>query len=327
MSLAKRAVQRLTRATQAFLTSSLSKSTVILNYHRVNAPTHPANNLTVSVDRFREQMRTLRDHFDPVPLSSVGPANPRGTRRPVVVTFDDGYADTFLNAVPVLREFGIPASVFITTGFVGRKAEFWWDELEELLISRIPVGTPLRFPLPAGTLPADYETMDRGALYLRLTGALKLAGIEAIESTLQELRKIADSSPLARDPQRPLTREELIEMGREPLVEIGAHTVSHPSLGTLSRDRQNAEMSESKRMLEETLARQVTSIAYPFGSATDFNGDTLALARELGFRVGLTTVPGVVAPSSDPHALPRMFVQDWKGDDFRRRLERFFWTA
>jgi peptidoglycan/xylan/chitin deacetylase (PgdA/CDA1 family) len=92
--------------------------------------TNPA--YTVTVDRFREQMgwlaennfrtRSLDDVFDPRTL----------LKDSVVITFDDGWADNFSHALPILREFGMSATVFVVTGFAGTPGYLDWERLREM---------------------------------------------------------------------------------------------------------------------------------------------------------------------------------------------------
>ncbi|MBI3555228.1 MAG: polysaccharide deacetylase family protein, partial [Deltaproteobacteria bacterium] len=331
MNFVKRVVPRAVGATETFLKSAFSDPVVVLNYHRVNVIPSCASNLTVSAGNFRDQMRVLREHFEPVRLDSL--ANPRtafngrkSKKKRVAVTFDDGYADTFIKALPSLEEFRVPATVFVTTGMLGKAAEFWWDEIEELLMELIPterlcevqalVGDPMgaRFKVVSDT------TDQRATLYAEVTPLLKFSEKEVIATVMEKLRSLAGTAPLARDTHRSMTVEELKALGKNPLIEIGAHTVNHMCLSILDRERQLQELRESKKFLEKHLGVDVRSVAYPFGSEGDFNEATFSVDRELGIAIGLTTCTGVVSPVDDLHALPRMFVKNWSGDVFERNL-------
>jgi peptidoglycan/xylan/chitin deacetylase (PgdA/CDA1 family) len=121
--------------------------------------------------------------------------------------------------------------------------------------------------------------------------------------------------------------DELCTLASDPLIEIGAHTVSHPCLRRLSRDEQIREIRDSRDFLERALRRRVTSLAYPFGDAASFNDHSQQIARELGFRVALSTSDGVVTSLSPQYALPRMMARSWSGEEFAARVARYFWVA
>ena len=114
---------------------------MILAYHRVASPPSDPQLLAVPPSRFEEQLAALRAHFDPASLSGLAEALESG-RRPagVVLTFDDGYGDNLHEALPLLERYDWPATVFVTTGYVGGAREFWWDELERILLvpSQLP---------------------------------------------------------------------------------------------------------------------------------------------------------------------------------------------
>jgi peptidoglycan/xylan/chitin deacetylase (PgdA/CDA1 family) len=333
LSLVERAVTRITRAARTLAASATSDPAVVLMYHRIGAPASPADILAVSPGRFREQMRALRERFDPVAIDvierraqALRSAGPR--RRPVVVTFDDGYADNLLAALPILEEFSIPATVFVTTGMVERRAEFWWDEIEEIVLRRLPAG---RWPRLEG-VPADVFPGAPGEgpklPYLRLCVHLKIAGREAIDAALAALRAHAGmAEPSSRDVLRTLTLKELRRLASHPLITIGSHTVTHARLGGSGAEAQRRELAESKAWLERELGREVTTLAYPFGAPGDFDEETCAAARDTGYLVGLTTVEGVATPRTPAYEVPRMFAHDWTGEEFARRLSRYFWIG
>lgn len=85
---------------------------------------------------FGEHLEVLRKYGQPIRLQQLTQAHRDGNipHHAVVVTFDDGYANNLNNAIPLLERYHIPATVFIATGQSGRKREFWWDELDRLLL-------------------------------------------------------------------------------------------------------------------------------------------------------------------------------------------------
>ncbi|MBI3544068.1 MAG: polysaccharide deacetylase family protein [Deltaproteobacteria bacterium] len=334
----KRVVPRALGAARTLMDSALSDSVVVLNYHRVNAIPSCASNLTVTAENFREHMRVLRERYEPIRLDSLSDleqafrARANGKKR-VAVTFDDGYADTFNKALPALDEFQVPATVFVTTGNLDGSREFWWDEVEELVMERIPddkldsiFGLVGDGPIePKVTVPACAKR--RSTYYAQLTPLLKYSTEKEIQLIMAKLRKLAGCGALERDTHRSMTVEELKRLAANPLIEIGAHTVNHLCLSTLERHRQHEELRSSKEFLERTLGIKVTSVAYPFGDESAYNRDTLAVDQELDFSLGLTTRPGVVSPRTRKYEVPRMFVKNWTVDEFDRSLKKFFWIG
>ena len=142
----KRAVRRLIR--------SYARSRVILLYHRVAELGSDPWGLYVSPRHFAEHLEVLREYNHPMRLQHLaqGLYRRKRARRPVAITFDDGYADNLHNAKPLLERYDIPATVFVTTGYLGNEREFWWDELERLF-------------LQPGTLPETLHLNVNGSAY------------------------------------------------------------------------------------------------------------------------------------------------------------------
>ena len=128
----------------------LIPGTVVLMYHRiVYFPSDPFR-LNVTPQHFAEQLEIIRTLGQPMPLPRLVQALPNRTqrRRTVVITLDDGYADNLIHAVPLLEQYEIPATIFVATGGLIEGREFWWDELERLV-------------LRPGTLPPPYGCVCR----------------------------------------------------------------------------------------------------------------------------------------------------------------------
>jgi len=144
------------------------------------------------------------------------------------------------------------------------------------------------------------------------------------ESVMEELRALTGGLVTRRPTHRIMTREELVEMARGDLVEIGSHTVGHPLLAALPADSQRKEIEHSKQTLEEILGEPVQSFAYPHGGARDFTAETERLVREAGYTSGCAAFGGLVQRRGNPFRLPRFGVDDWDGEELRRRLHSAF---
>jgi peptidoglycan/xylan/chitin deacetylase (PgdA/CDA1 family) len=127
----------------------------VLMYHSIaERPPRGTAGLAVRPGAFAEQMALLKERgFAPVPFSALADPSPDGGAlppRPVVITFDDGYADFHEAALPVLASEGFAATVFVTTGWLsdaGRDAAgrpldrmMAWSQVEESAASGIEVG-------------------------------------------------------------------------------------------------------------------------------------------------------------------------------------------
>lgn len=119
---------------------------VVLMYHSIS---HDPSLHTVSPEAFRVQMRMLAGFGTVVPFADVV-AHVKGEkvlRRAVAVTFDDGYRDFLTEAMPVLREYGIPATIFVSGGDVDRKELgrelplLSFDEMSQLRTPLVDIGS------------------------------------------------------------------------------------------------------------------------------------------------------------------------------------------
>ena len=318
---------------------------LILCYHRVaDEPSDPWS-LCVTPAHFRQHLDVLRQHARPSRLTDLV-SRVHARRRPyknVVITFDDGYADNLLAAKPLLEQAGVPATVYVVSGHVGHTQEFWWDELERILLQPGMLPPVLELELPDGpyrfelgesrtyseksarrhagwrmSKPAD--PTPRHAAYRSLWQRLHTQP-DGRASILTALRRWAGAAATSRSGHRTLTSAELTALADGGLIEIGAHTVTHPNLPTLSADAQRLEIMKSKSDLEVSLGRPVTNFAYPHGLYTRQTAD---LVREAGFQSACTTWSSVVWRGSDLFTLPRVAVDNWDGEEFSRRLARWF---
>jgi peptidoglycan/xylan/chitin deacetylase (PgdA/CDA1 family) len=313
------------------LVSLFSSRAVILLYHSVAEAEADPWSLSVSPRHFAEQMGVLSRSFRVMPLEMITRSVRAGSlpRRAVAVTFDDGYANNLHNAKPILEQFQIPATVFLTTGYLTDPREFWWDELESILLEPALLPAELTLDVNGSThsLKLDHaggRGEDRHSLYQSFYHLLHPMAEDERRRILDQLRAWAGVKQEARLTHRPLTVEETIELADGGLVEIGCHTVTHTPLSSLSPALQQAEIIRSKLFLEESLSLHVNSFAYPYGRKRDYTTETVSIVRQAGFDYACAAYPGAVNRKADIFQLPRMQVADCDGEEFARRLSRWF---
>ena len=291
---------------------------LILMYHRVARPRVDPWDLSVHPERFEQQLAILQRTRHVLPMSEFIdrlllrelPSDA------VALTFDDGYADNLHAALPRLAAARIPALLFLTTGAIGQRREYWWDELARLVLLHrgevdcdiVVAGESHRIRLPDAAQ----------VTYLHLWRRLR--GMSAGERgrAMEELRERFD--PPEADPNDfPMTHDEVEKLVSSGVFDIGCHTVTHavlPSIGAAERDY---EIRESRRVCEHLAKRRIEGFAYPHG---EHDADSRAAVRECAFRWACgTSGPPLSDRAVDQYAVSRVAVRNWDPAAFERMLD------
>jgi peptidoglycan/xylan/chitin deacetylase (PgdA/CDA1 family) len=228
------------------------------------------------------------------------------SRRFACFTFDDGYRDNRDFALPVMREYDAPLTVYVASDFAEGTGRLWWVALERVIAAtdRIEVtigGTAVR--LDTGTLEGKQAAFSQIHDLLR--------GLPEDRDVAREMSSLCarygvDEAAIC--PELCLSWNELKSFAGDPLVTIGAHTISHCNLAKQSEAEAQREMSESRARIETALQRPVAHIAYPYGDRSAAGSREFALAAKTGFKTAVTTRPGMLFPENAAHptALPRI---------------------
>lgn len=287
----------------------------ILAYHRVldigpeDAFAHDPELVSASPAEFEWQMRALLRHYRPVRLGDALRDLERGKALvpgAVAITFDDGHRDNYEHAFPILARLGIPATIFLATGYIDRPGTFWFDEVAALLYRSPHASIRLR--------GLDLNLELGGVSRRRAASQILLARLKQVpdaqrRAALGELRSESGVVDAVDDGSGALSWKQVMEM-RDGGIEFGSHTVSHPILSRVDEADLHAELAGSKRELEARLGVPVALLAYPVGGESAYDDRVVRVARQCGYRLALTYVPGVARwPPSDPFALPRLHVE------------------
>jgi len=296
----------------------------ILQFHRVNDDRDPFFAAT-SVSVFRRQMEYLARNYHVVSLDEVvsGAAFDGRAKFCVAITFDDGYRDNYLYAFPILRQLQLPATIFLATGYVDAGQLPWYDQV--CLAFKL---TSVRFPSFAAQGGPSGETTQRSDRLRLLDRTLHwLRGMEEWEreAALRTIFSALHAPSELNLPNAMLSWNEIRQMHTQGIA-FGGHTVSHPALSKLSRNRLQEELLRCKRTIEEELQRPVRHFAYPFGKHADIGPTAKTVVRECGYQSAVTTVWGFNTPQQDLLELRRCTPWESEIDSFALKLDwnRFF---
>ena len=256
------------------------------------------------ISLFEEHVRTCARYLRPLSLEQLLDPGACG----VAITFDDGFANNFELAFPILQKYGFPATIFLTTGFLDLSTPLWGNWLDYVVMNAAAQYTILEWNGHPIELSISDATTRRGLLSA-LTKDLRLLPIEEIHDRLRRLERCLqvkfDWQNVPRQ-HRPLSWEQARAMRQTGIISFGAHTVSHPVLSRCTPATQSYEISQSKRRIEEELGEECTVFAYPYGKGTDYNATTRDIVEGVGFRLALTAEHGSMKPSRcNPFEIPR----------------------
>jgi peptidoglycan/xylan/chitin deacetylase (PgdA/CDA1 family) len=264
-------------------------SLVVLNYHGVldeaylrGADANIACN-TVGSGEFAAHLEFLTRRYRPVRASDVE-AWLAGQRElppnAVLLTFDDGLRNNLTHAAPLLKRYGVPAILFLTTAYLGGQRLLWPQELYELAMRWPRQEIPRPDAVVGFRLDGDRRLRAR-----RLVALAKTLPAATVEEWLQQLRADAPlpASLASSGFYAFLTWEEA---GRLPGFgfELGSHTVNHWIVTRCTPEELRRELGESKSEIERRLGSACTSFCYPNGAAQDWSAETAVAVKAAGYR-------------------------------------------
>lgn len=250
---------------------------LVLAYHNVvpdDALPSGDRSLHLRRSEFAAQLDLLQRRYPVVPLGTLldGSADRRGPA--VAITFDDAYRGALTHGLDELGRRGLPATVFVTPGFVGGRA-FWWDSLAG------PSGDGLTASFRARALD-EWRGDDTCIREAAVREGRKAAELPA------DLRCVDDA--------------ELRRAARYPGITFGAHTWSHPNLTRIGGAELFAELGRPLAWLRERFTNTAPWIAYPYGLST---APVETAARAAGYEAGLLVTGGWLRGTPSRFAWPR----------------------
>lgn len=300
---------------------------MVLSYHRVLPRDFPELGMVepgmfVFDDTFRMHLDQLLLYFEPVDLAYWIKCRDEGSvlpKRAVAITFDDGWRDNYQYAFPVLKELGIPATIFVVSALAGSEYSFWPEHLARRL--QVAAGNATNRSDWLEKLVRDAGVSFEAPNSESISRVIAVAKRESDASIHGHLDRLDErfgpvSSPSGRDLA---DWAELKEMGSSGLVAIGSHTRHHVRMREdLTTDQLKEEIIDSCGDIEKHCGEPAELFCFPNGDMTSASID-LVRKTYLG---ACTTQHGWNAVSDDAHSIRRVPLHQDRSDTKNALLAR-----
>lgn len=290
----------------------------VLIYHRVLARPDPMFPEQIDAACFSEQMELLARRFNVLPLAEAVQRLQSNSLDPrsACITFDDGYADNYTIALPILRRHGLTATFFIAAGFLDG-GWMWNDKVIEALrncsspvldLTEIGLGV---HPLDSTALRRSSTDALLGALKYREPGERERAANQIVAISVVDL----GASPMLAGWQ--------VRALHDAGMEIGGHTVNHPILRRVTAQQAKREIATGKALLEALIGARISLFAYPNGKpGKDYGPEHVAMVRQAGFAAAVSTAWGAARSASDVFQIARFTPWDPRPARFMLQMLR-----
>jgi len=293
----------------------------ILLYHQISPDLVPwARPYQISPTLFEWQLKFLKSRFRILDLEEAVlhlndcrplPANS------VVITIDDGFKDNYLYAFPLLKKYGIPATIFLATEPIERGELLWFDELAYRLwharSGKLEIGG-------LGSICLYNSGPAREVEISRCIDAMIGYSPQAREPILREVQRRTGINIPSDLPRRwMLNWNEIREMRRYG-IRFGSHTLDHTALSAVQGDGLVSEIRDSKLTIEARLQEDIRLFSYPNGR---FDSGLFETLKANGYFAAMTSFPKFASLESSPWALGRI-LPGWGSKSFQFFLSGLF---
>lgn len=269
----------------------------ILLYHRVLKAYDPFAIDAITVEAFENHLAILSRLFRLITLEQLVHELDGGGIQPhtLCLTFDDGYRDNFEYAFPALQKYGVPATIFLATDFIGTTERLWHDQvllaLQNAKVERLNFDAAHLMNIDLGNLESRRQTA------FKILAWLKQFTPRTRDRHIQRLCELCRVTAARRE--RTMLNWDEVRLMQKRGIAFGAHTKTHPILTTLGKEEMEVEIAGSKAVIEGMLNMPVPAFAYPNGKSGDFDERAKQVLKQTGFRCAVTTNAGANTAQRD----------------------------
>tara|TARA_B100000686_G_C16691219_1_gene917699 strand:+ start:182 stop:1186 length:1005 start_codon:yes stop_codon:yes gene_type:complete len=272
------------------VSSYISGNISVFCYHQVLKDSdfenisRPNNDLSISTSIFEQQIKFLKENYkiiEPKDLLEIKKFEKKD--KLIVITFDDGYLDNLINALPILKKYQVKATIFVTTGFINDKNIPWWIELWNVL------NSTQNFSLKSLDKDLSSINANKKKIYDLLSKKFFYLKTSSQSELMKEIKKENNYIEKKNKNRIFLNEEEIKLLSEIPLISLGAHTHMHENLNILNYNESEKEIKNSKNELENIINKSVDIFAYPYGRINTFGDKEIEILKESKFKLAFTT--------------------------------------
>lgn len=257
----------------------------------------------ISHKNFEKQMKFLSKNNYVVPLKEI-----KNKKNSIAITFDDTFKNVCDVALPILKKYNLPATFFISTGFVGKKRNFWVDKLEKYVNFTTIKKSKLVFKSKKFLINTENNKNKIKTTNL-LKKFLKTQKPKIRDALLKKLKKILNPKKIifAKN-YKTLNWNDVKKLHSPPFYEVGGHTVNHEILSYLDNKAMKYEIKECLKQLRTRIDNKIDLFSYPEGQKKHYNKKVIQYLKKNKVSMCPSAIYGIVSKKDDNFNLKRKMV-------------------
>lgn len=282
---------------------------IILMYHGVSYASSKSKCWWhMPIDKFKWQMTYLKKNYHVISLEEYVNCIKlkKQMKKVAIITFDDGYMNNFTNAYPILKDLGLPATIFITTNYINTNNLIWHDMLFLYLQQIVKNKKKYCFIFDDLKLLINSQKSFEANIDLILK-KMKSINENARASIIESIQQVLDDKEIDSSECQILDKESIYKISEDNSIRIGAHTCSHAILSQLEAVDKKNEIEKSLEIISQILPNQnFKSFAFPNGGFSDFDKDCLRILKEKNCDCAVTSIVGLADDKDDLYLIKRI---------------------
>jgi len=267
-------------------------SFIVLCYHRVLSELDKTSFIPSMINAtpkvFEEEINYLKNNFNIISPEEILHSR-KLSKKSLLITFDDGYKDNYINAFPILKKYNIPSLIFLTADFIDNHNGLMWVDKLAYVIDKTKQGSITIPGLRKYDISSSYK---KEKVKIAIMEYLKNINVSRMHDTIGTLCKKLEVD-IKKDVSKDLylSSGEILEMSKGGVI-FGSHGCSHSILMKIGLNKIQSEIVESKAKIERITGKEVDFFAYPNGNAKDFDNTIIRILQRAGYEAAFTMLVG-----------------------------------